>query len=495
MASDFEYDSCAASLRDLSRDVAVDDDLSRYRLAITQGMLAVQHDDSESMNTIVRRLLEAPSDIDSVGLGGRNNILSWHYMHLGDFEAARAVQTRSPALLVNGQQLLGTPAGTLYGRCVMGLSYSMEGRFVQAERICRDVLDDADRLGSEAVEASCLATAVLGEVLYEFNEVEAAKQLLQERVDVLERISIPDSVLRVLTVLSAVQWAAGHHLDAFAWLERLEEYGTKYRLKRLIAHSLAEQVRRHLQVGRFSKAQSTLDRLQSLAQGIDIRHPGTRAHVCVQARWAAILWDIAHRDHDRASMSVVSLVSACEAHGWQRYVVHLQLLGAVVDARVGRMQAAAEAIVTALRWGHRLGLTRSVLDVDPAVLDLIQEVVQAQPADPVLSFYVGRLQTAQSAMQMVRESGTRNAAERRLGERSADLPLSEREFEVVQLLAQAMPNKRIAKTLAISPETVKWHLKNIYGKLDVASRDEAVARIRDLNLTGATIRVGPDDAH
>ncbi|MNF05784.1 Response regulator protein VraR [compost metagenome] len=58
--------------------------------------------------------------------------------------------------------------------------------------------------------------------------------------------------------------------------------------------------------------------------------------------------------------------------------------------------------------------------------------------------------------------------------------LSERELEILQLLAQALPNKKIARALGLSPETVKWHLSNIYGKLGVSSRDEAVERIRDL---------------
>jgi LuxR family maltose regulon positive regulatory protein len=58
-----------------------------------------------------------------------------------------------------------------------------------------------------------------------------------------------------------------------------------------------------------------------------------------------------------------------------------------------------------------------------------------------------------------------------------------RESKVLSLLAQALPNKKIARTMGISPETVKWHLKNIYSKLGVSSRDEAVARSRDLALS------------
>jgi LuxR family maltose regulon positive regulatory protein len=57
--------------------------------------------------------------------------------------------------------------------------------------------------------------------------------------------------------------------------------------------------------------------------------------------------------------------------------------------------------------------------------------------------------------------------------------LSERENEVLGLLALALPNKKIARVMDVSLDTVKWHLKNIYRKLDVSGRDGAVARMRD----------------
>ena len=70
-------------------------------------------------------------------------------------------------------------------------------------------------------------------------------------------------------------------------------------------------------------------------------------------------------------------------------------------------------------------------------------------------------------------TGTSSDAARRPVE-----PLSERERDVLGLLVQAMPNKKIALALGLSIDTVKWHLKNIYGKLGVAGRDEAVAWMR-----------------
>ncbi len=61
-------------------------------------------------------------------------------------------------------------------------------------------------------------------------------------------------------------------------------------------------------------------------------------------------------------------------------------------------------------------------------------------------------------------------------------PLSEREMEVLKLLARGYSDKKIATDLIIARETVHKHLKNIYGKLDVHSRAEAIIRARELDL-------------
>jgi LuxR family maltose regulon positive regulatory protein len=61
-------------------------------------------------------------------------------------------------------------------------------------------------------------------------------------------------------------------------------------------------------------------------------------------------------------------------------------------------------------------------------------------------------------------------------------PLSEREMDVLKLLEQGCADKKIAETLVIARETVHKHLKNIYGKLGVHSRTEAILHAHELNL-------------
>ena len=72
--------------------------------------------------------------------------------------------------------------------------------------------------------------------------------------------------------------------------------------------------------------------------------------------------------------------------------------------------------------------------------------------------------------------------------RSAAEKLTERELEIVGMLSRVLTNKKIARALGISDGTVKWHMKNINSKLGVISRDEALARCRDLGLIGLILR-------
>jgi LuxR family maltose regulon positive regulatory protein len=61
-------------------------------------------------------------------------------------------------------------------------------------------------------------------------------------------------------------------------------------------------------------------------------------------------------------------------------------------------------------------------------------------------------------------------------------PLSERELEVLTAIAEGLSNQETARRLYISERTVKWHASNIYGKLQVSNRTEAVAKARSLGI-------------
>jgi LuxR family maltose regulon positive regulatory protein len=75
-----------------------------------------------------------------------------------------------------------------------------------------------------------------------------------------------------------------------------------------------------------------------------------------------------------------------------------------------------------------------------------------------------------------------DAAEHRSTNQPLIEPLSERELEVLDLIAAGYSNAEIAQNLYIAIGTVKRHLNNMYGKLGVSSRTQAIARARDIDL-------------
>ena len=474
-----ELQACEQTLAQLEADLPLDDTASRFLVALLQTTLAVQRDDTAAAQAILPRLLQAPPQADALALGGRNNLLSWLYTQRGEFERARQIQFDAPMLAVEGVPLLGTAAGSLQGRCLVGLSWAMQGDMTKAERAYRTVLSDAEAGGPACVDPALLATALLGDVLYERNQTLEARRLLEGRLEVLERVSIPDSVLRVLRVLSAAHWLGGNPQEAMAYLDRLEDYAVKGALDRLLAYSLSDRVSRRLLQGDLLAAEAGLQRLVQL----DARHPQSAAdplgeiHELLQR--TQLRWLMATRDYDAAAQQLAPLIESCEARGRERSVVQLLLQSALVDGWRGRAEAAEGKVLDALQRGRRLGLLRTLLDADAKARELIGEVAGRVTLDPVLAFYVERLQ----ATRATREAST--ALPARAARSEAEAPsFNEREQAVLRLLAQAMPNKKIARALSLSPETVKWYLSRIYGKLQVSGRDEAVARVRDLGLGG-----------
>ncbi len=67
--------------------------------------------------------------------------------------------------------------------------------------------------------------------------------------------------------------------------------------------------------------------------------------------------------------------------------------------------------------------------------------------------------------------------------RKGDPGFSPREIDVAQLLGVGKSNRDMAHALGMAPDTVKWHLKNIFGKLGVSNRTQVVLRLQEIGLT------------
>ncbi|MCA0242190.1 MAG: LuxR C-terminal-related transcriptional regulator [Proteobacteria bacterium] len=465
---------CRASLQRLQQEMAAAAPAERFRLTLLRGMFAVQSDDTAGALAIQPELQQPPPAADAVALAGRRNLLTWLHLYRGDYEQARRVQLERHDA---GDDLRGTPFGTLVGRSLVGLTHAVQGQMIQAERLYRDVLHEAEQRGAGAIDATCLAAGLLGEVLYELNDPAAALRLLEPRLDVLDRVSIPDTVVRVMLAVSRSRWLSGRPLDAYAYLEQTADQAEALALDRLHAYALLEQVRWHLRRFDEAAARVPLARLERLDERHAEAEPGVLSEILVAAERARIEQCQYRGDLSGAQSRLRALIEVCRQRGRLRRVADLQLQSAAVARRLGEEDKARAHAREALRLGHALGLVRTLLDAHGQALAVVAEARLDPQLDARLVFYAERLEAA--AHELARPGAPPPAASTPAATRAALAGLSPREAEIVSLLVRSLSNKRIARALNLSIDTVKWHLKNVYGKLGVSGRDEVILRVRD----------------
>jgi LuxR family maltose regulon positive regulatory protein len=160
-------------------------------------------------------------------------------------------------------------------------------------------------------------------------------------------------------------------------------------------------------------------------------------------------------------------------------LIELQILRALALQALGEPECALKALARALSLAEPGGYVRLFLDEGEPMLRLLR----AASARHVSPAYVHELLSASEA---VPDDSRQTLASRPLSPTrpSSPLiePLTERESEVLKLLATHLTSTEIAERLYISPHTARYHIKNIYGKLGVHRRTEAVERARELEL-------------
>ncbi|MFN2244811.1 MAG: LuxR C-terminal-related transcriptional regulator, partial [Anaerolineae bacterium] len=176
----------------------------------------------------------------------------------------------------------------------------------------------------------------------------------------------------------------------------------------------------------------------------------------------------------RAADLLGQVQTFCESSHTRRFLIEALALQALLHDREGDGPAALDALQQAIVLAEPAGFIRLFVDLGPGLVPFLSELRQQNVAPD----YLDRLLAAFPADQAGSSAAPGGAAEAHpLVE-----PLTPRELEVLALLARHLTNKEIAAELVIAPVTVKTHTLNIYRKLDVRKRREAVERAQELNL-------------
>jgi LuxR family maltose regulon positive regulatory protein len=356
------------------------------------------------------------------------------------------------------RSVIYTPMTQGFGSYGVALSHLWEGRCGLAEQVLRPALAKAEALMGRRNLVTCMLAALLARARWEGGSEDEPAALLALRLDVLERQGLPDALLSAYLTLARLAEHEDRHDKAFSLLEELRAYGVTRRMPRLHFAAQCEMVRQHARAGRGETAGSLARQLDSTFTSQQSRFPGAvlpwlelqlelaKVHAALAYQGADHMLE-ALQDVDRAAHLASGLNLGSE-------VIEIRMLRSLVLDRCGNTAAADDVrregqSLAEINGQFRLGarytgtsLTRPVARTDPIV---------TVPIDTTT--------------------------------RGGILTIKER--EILALLAQNLSNKEIAMALDLSEQTVKWHLKNLFQKLDGANRKHTVARARMLGLISA----------
>ncbi len=180
------------------------------------------------------------------------------------------------------------------------------------------------------------------------------------------------------------------------------------------------------------------------------------------------------RSGEARSLLAIWLPQARRAERWG-HVLEMCLLQALAYQQMRREQDALQALDEALAIGEPQGYLRSFLDEGPSLIPLLKRSRERHPGP-----YMDHLLEAfgQREKKMLKEIGPTSSAH----DQVLIDPLSAREQEVLEVLAQGASNQEIAQALVIAPNTVKRHVQTIMAKLGVRNRTQALARAQQLDM-------------
>jgi LuxR family maltose regulon positive regulatory protein len=346
-----------------------------------------------------------------------------------------------------------------------------QGRLRQAAGTCRRALQ-LDDLRDQPLMG--LAHTGMGIVACEWNDLAGAREHLERGIALLE-LGGDSRVMLAYSELAHVHQARGDLSAVQAVFARAEETGR--RLAYPGAMPLLEQLLERLAV-RAALAGGNLDAaerwvtqyLAGPGNPVPYRRDGDLLMIA-RIRLAA-------GRPDAALDVLTGLHETANTVGRTRTIIQLRVLQAIAWAAQGQPAHALAALAEALTLAEPEGYMRVFLDEGAPLVPVLRQA-RARGITPA---YTRKLLAAFEAAGPT-PGGPQAPAPSTVGPAPALVePLSERERAVLRLLVAGLSAPEIAGTLVVGTSTVKTHLKNIYGKLDVHSRAEAVDRARALQL-------------
>jgi LuxR family transcriptional regulator, maltose regulon positive regulatory protein len=318
--------------------------------------------------------------------------------------------------------------------------------------------------------AQAFAHLGMGALLYERNDLDGAERELEQGTDLAERAREVSNLVWGYVTLSRAKLARGDEDGAIEKARKAQLVARSSGADLESASATAWMVRLRLARGDFAEAVALE---QERAANAD--YAAFAVRVVDRLTSARVLHAQGRRDEALGLLE--ELRGFAETSGITGGLIEILALQALVLWARGKKEQAVSTLTRALALAEPEDFVRTFVDEGSAMGDLLSATLEARQrvhldaAGQVSVSYLAKLLAA-----FAQEAATPTADER-LPE-----PLSEREMEVLALIAAGNSNDEIAGKLFLSVTTVKTHINNLYRKLGAHSRTQAVARAREIGL-------------
>ena len=416
------------------------------RIAATRAMLALSQDDLAALVTQTQRAL---AYLHPDNLAFRTSA-TWRlgYAHQRRGERAEARDAFSNALAAS--HAAGNTITEILAALGLANVQEADTQLHQAAETYARALRLAADLPFPVVSGAHLG---LARIHYEWNDLDAAEQTWQRSLALARQIEHTDRAVACEIVHARLQLARGDVAGAAVTLAEAEQDARAHHFAQQLPEIAAARVLVLLRQGHLTTA-------AELAQAHDL--PLSQARVL-----------LAQGDPAAALALLEPLRRRAQERRWVDEQLSATLLAALAQHAAGESGQAMDMLAEALALAEPGGLLRVFVDEGVPMARLLREAL-AHGVSPDL---VRRLLAAFPV-----ESPPRvGAATAHLAE-----SLTQRELEVLALVAEGLSNQAIAGRLVLSVHTVKVHARNINGKLGVSNRTQAVARARAFGLLSPT---------
>lgn len=406
------------------------------------------------------RLLPAEM-VEGIGTGW--NMLAAARAGAGDFDGTIEAYEHGIALSHAEGNLVGA-YGCTYGQAMYML---VQGRLNEAEALCRSAIDRAVSEGQRDFPAAGSLYITMARIELEQNHLDEARAYLNTGLRVARPGGFGEAVRtgrHIRAHLAAARGDLEAASDVFQDTERIvNAMDDPY----LTAELNWEWAKLDLIAGDPDSAREKLNILEEKISATQ------HANMLLARMWLFPRLLCAEERYEEALTALDEAIHHARSVNSNGELIRLLALQAVALAALGKRMPARSALHEALALGAPGGYIRRWLDAGPGLGPLLRDLRDDPDTSPVSYPYLDSLL---DACQGAFGESTRAQSEELFD------PLTSRELEIIRLISKGYSNPEIASELVVTINTIKKHTSNIYGKLGVRSRTQAIARAHELNL-------------